>query len=278
MISLPLRIRYMMSLLLLWLSILKEFKGLTFKSWINLFLSPLFHIPYVTFSGGVGNATTLWDGLYYMRTLRVIVYIRGKTEDIYYLKPGREGEVDITIRSLLKPGDVFVDIGANVGYYTLVATMRGCRVVSVEPVPSTVAVLWVNIRLNNLRNVKLVPYCAWHEDSTIYIQIPQRRYYGLASAFYGRETTAVKIPVRCIRLGKILNKYGEIKLIKIDVEGAEYEVLKGLEKVLPKTKFIIVELTRKVSEILNFLSEKGFRIKKLHFTSYILAYRPKLRN
>jgi hypothetical protein len=49
-------------------------------------------------------------------------------------------------------------------------------------------------------------------------------------------------------------------------------VLKGLEKVQTKTKFIIVELSRKVAEILNFFSEKGFRIKKLHFT-YILAYR-----
>jgi hypothetical protein len=57
------------------------------------------------------------------------------------------------------------------------------------------------------------------------------------------------------------------------VEGAEYEVLKGLEKVLSKTKFIIVELSRNVPEILNLLSEKGFRIKKLHFTTYILAYR-----
>ena len=84
---------------------------------------------------------------------------------------------------------------------------------------------------------------------------------------------AVKIPVKCIRLDKILNKYSEIKLIKIDVEGAEYEVLKGLEKVLPKTKFIIVELSRNVPEILNLLSEKGFKIKKLHFTTYILAYR-----
>jgi len=62
------------------------------------------------------------------------------------------------------------------------------------------------------------------------------------------------------------------KLIKIDVVGGEYEVLKGLEKVLPKTKFVIVELPRKVQDILNFLSEKGFRIKKLHFT-YILSYR-----
>jgi FkbM family methyltransferase len=208
-----------------------------------------------------------------MRTLRAVVYIRGKTEDIYNLKPGREGEVDITIRSLLKPGDVFVDIGANVGYYTLVAAMKGCHVVSVEPVPSTVAVLWVNIRLNNLKNVELVPYCAWHEDGTIYIQIPHRRYYGLASAFYGRETMAVKFPVKCIRLDKILNNYSEIKLIKIDVEGAEYEVLRGLEKVLPKTKFIIVELSRNIPEILNLLSEKGFKIKKMHFTTYILAYR-----
>ena len=64
----------------------------------------------------------------------------------------------------------------------------------------------------------------------------------------------------------------KLNLTKIDVEGAEFEVLKGLEKVQTKTKFIIVELSRKVPEILNFSSEKGFRIKKLHFT-YILAYR-----
>ena len=64
----------------------------------------------------------------------------------------------------------------------------------------------------------------------------------------------------------------KLNLTKIDVEGAEYEVLKGLAEVQTKTKFIIVELSRKVPEILNFLSEKGFRIKKSHFT-YILAYR-----
>ncbi len=89
---------------------------------------------------------------------------------------------------------------------------------------------------------------------------------------------AVEISVRCIMLDKILEKYREIKLIRIDVEGTEHEVLKGLENVPPKTKFIIVELSRNVPEILNLLSKKGFRIKKLSFTTSILAYRPKLRN
>jgi hypothetical protein len=77
-------------------------------------------------------------------------------------------------------------------------------------------------------------------------------------------------------LDKILEKYREIKLIKIDVEGTKHEVLKGLEKVPPKAKFIFVELSRKVPEILNLLSKEEFRIKKLSFTTYILGYHPKL--
>jgi len=256
----------------LWFAIFRSFKGLTLKSWVSLFLSPLFHIPYTMF-GGLGNVVTLWGGMYFVRRLGAVVYVRGGTEDIYYLLPGREDDVERVVFSLLRPGDVFVDVGANVGYYTLAAAMKGCHVVAVEAVPSTVAVLLANIRLNNLKDVVIVPYCAWHEDGFVSLQIPLGRYYGIASAFYGGETEVVKIPVKCIRLDKILDKYPVIKPVKIDVEGAEYEVLRGLEKVLPRVKFIVLELSRNASAVVSYLRERGFKIRKLRFGSYILAYR-----
>jgi len=74
-------------------------------------------------------------------------------------------------------------------------------------------------------------------------------------------------------LNKILDKYPVIKLVKIDVEGAEYEVLRGLEKVLPRVKFIVLELSRNASAVVSYLRERGFKIRKLRFGSYILAYR-----
>ena len=77
--------------------------------------------------------------------------------------------------------------------------------------------------------------------------------------------------MECIRLGDILKKYKSIKLVKIDVEGAEYEVLKGLEGILSRIKYIIVEVTRNTKEVLNLLLKYGFNIKKLGFTTFIIA-------
>lgn len=55
-------------------------------------------------------------------------------------------------------------------------------------------------------------------------------------------------------------------------EGAEYEVLKGADIALRKTDFIVIELTRDVKDIVGLLLRKGFKIKRLKFSTYILAF------
>lgn len=59
--------------------------------------------------------------------------------------------------------------------------------------------------------------------------------------------------------------------MKIDVEGAEYEVLKGADNALRKIDFIVVELTRNVKNTIGLLLGEGYRIKRLGFSTYILA-------
>jgi len=79
-----------------------------------------------------------------------VAAVRGDTDDLYNL--------DAFIRSRLREGVVFVDVGANVGYYTLVVSkLVGAvdRVYAIEPSSSTAAGLRVNVKLNRCGNVML---------------------------------------------------------------------------------------------------------------------------
>jgi len=81
-----------------------------------------------------------------------------------------EKDVETFIRPCLKRGSVFVDVGANVGYYTLMASKlvgpQG-RVYSIEPIPSTVAILKSNVKINNCSNIKVCNAAAWSSKGTL---------------------------------------------------------------------------------------------------------------
>ena len=119
------------------------------------------------------NPILLFSGIYLVKPLDVIIYVRGKTEDLYCFLPGREGLVNDFIASILQPGDVFVDVGANIGYYTILGALRGSLVIAVEPVPTTIAVLKTNLKLNQITNVIVVDKCAWNKRERIRLKIPQ---------------------------------------------------------------------------------------------------------
>jgi len=132
-----------LSRLTIWLRILRLFKGLTLRNKLNLLLSALHDTLFYTFSGAALNPRLVLKGIFVFKIEGLgVVVVRGGADDLYYLLPSREGDVDEFIRSHLAKGSVFVDVGANVGYYTLVASKlvgAAGRVYAVEPVPSTAA-------------------------------------------------------------------------------------------------------------------------------------------
>lgn len=256
----------------LWLKILKTIRGLDVKSELNLLISSIIDIIQSIFFSPT-NATLVFSGNYLLMPLGIMVRLRGGTDDLYNVIPGREGPVDEFIRSVLRPGDVFVDVGANIGYYTILGALRGCRVVAVEPIPETVAILRQNLELNGIQNVIIVDKCAWSEGVRLRFGIPKSSLFGLASAFRLEGPKSTVVEVECVRLDDILREYGEIKLVKIDVEGAEYEVLKGMEESLSRVNFLVLEISRKRKEILDLLLKYGFKIKKMGYTTYVLAYK-----
>ena len=59
------------------------------------------------------------SGITYSKTYGAHFYVRAFSDDLYSVMPEREGDVNESISSCLKEGDIFVDIGANIGYYSV---------------------------------------------------------------------------------------------------------------------------------------------------------------
>jgi FkbM family methyltransferase len=231
------------SRIFLWLEFLRSFRGLSFKGQLNIFISALFDIFFYSISGWAYNPKMLFSGIYEIKPYRILIYERGGTEDLYNALPRREGDVHDFIVDNLKRGDVFVDVGANIGYYTILASRlvgTGGRVFAVEPVPQTVKVLKFNIKLNELRNVTVVDKVAWNSCCKLKMKIAFGE-FGCASFFHN----GVEVDVDAIPLDEVLVNVPKIKLIKIDVEGAEYEVLQGLRRTLTRTEYVVLELQGK---------------------------------
>lgn len=139
----------------------------------------------------------------------------------------------------LRPDDLFFDIGANVGAYTLLAAGEiGARTVSVEPVPTTFQFLSDNVSLNKLENkVQLLNVGLGSKSGTIKFT---KSLDAVNHVAIENESDTVDVIVKTM---------DEIDsdiplLIKIDVEGFETEVLKGAKNILSnkKLKAIIIEL------------------------------------
>jgi FkbM family methyltransferase len=143
--------------------------------------------------------------------------------------------------------ETVVDLGANIGVFTLFAaliTPRG-RVVSYEPDPDTFAILLRNIDRNRVSNVETIkagvldrrgPNRIWHDSHNVGGHSIYPLYVG--------ASTARSVSVDFVTLEDVLelNHLKEIGLLKIDCEGAEYRILGGAaDDVLRRVQRIVVE-------------------------------------
>jgi FkbM family methyltransferase len=133
----------------------------------------------------------------------------------------------------LKPGDVFCDIGANVGIFSIYAAKKigkAGRVVAFEPAATNFKVLKKNVFINNLKNVMLFPYALGEASKMGILHLDEDRSSFVKDIVNDMKKQRVKI----FRGDEIIRTKGipNPKVIKIDVEGYEYFVIKGLKKTL----------------------------------------------
>lgn len=138
----------------------------------------------------------------------------------------------------LRPGDVFVDGGAHVGLFTLVAAKivgpEG-KVFAFEPHPETFRRLQRNVELNGLRNVHLHPEALGKEEGTARFTLLHGDHAPWSHLGDPTETTASSVvDVRVVSLPKIIPValWPRVRLIKLDLEGGEVAVLEGARPLL----------------------------------------------
>ncbi|HBE20261.1 MAG TPA: hypothetical protein DEG17_07890 [Cyanobacteria bacterium UBA11149] len=188
-----------------------------------------------------------------------------------------ESGVHQILADYLQPGDIFIDIGANFGLHSLYAAQlvgnKG-HVFAFEPVPATLKLLKVNIELNDLyQQVTIVPKSLSNSPETsVTFYIPPEE-VAVTAALQPYSENVQTIKVANVRLDDYWDTINmPVKLIKIDVEGAELEVLRGAEKLLAQCKpvllievhgFALPNFNASVKDLRNFLREHGYQERLL---------------
>lgn len=186
----------------------------------------------------------------------------------------REPEITNIIKWILKEGDTFVDIWANIWYYSVLwATLvweKG-SVISIEPSKKIFNVLKNNIEINNLKNISALNLGVWMENKNIELFYCKENPW--QTSIVNREFGSKKESIQIKTLDSIWD--GKVDLIKMDIEGYEYEWFLWMKNTLLSNKNIKIIFERsprfyknknwepdkdKAIKILQFLKENDFRL------------------
>lgn len=142
------------------------------------------------------------------------------------------------IRQWLKPGGSFLDIGANIGYFTTLAAScvgKNGHVVAVEATPATATRLRANLAKNACAHVTVHDVAAGETEASVFIEVRQAGNVGgnalIRPGEDGQKLGYTRVPMQ--RLDKML-EFRRFDLVKMDVEGAEFKSLKGAHTLIKK--------------------------------------------
>lgn len=182
------------------------------------------------------------------------------------------------IERSIEPGDVFYDIGANVGAYSLIAakaTGNGARIFAFEPLASSFHDLSRNVLLNDCaESVVCLPLALWSDDGPLFftpsLAVAGAAQHRISSLSASEEPGTVTI--LGVRLDDLVERFGlpVPTHAKIDTDGCELDVLLGAERTLarPEWRSILVELDRgetdRSREIKQLLGSSGFDTGRRH--------------
>ena len=136
---------------------------------------------------------------------------------------------------------------------------------------STNTLLRKNVELNGLTNVQVVAAAAGAEDRSAVPLFFDSHLMGRASLRNPSLSRVEEVPVET--LDSICEGLDEIRLLKIDVEGTELDVLRGAIRTLEKTERVVVECNEGGDAVDRFLANRGFAVRPLQYTNHREARR-----
>ncbi len=178
-------------------------------------------------------------------------------------------------KTKLRPGLVILDLGAHLGYYSVLAAEAGAKVYSFEPDPRTFPYLVRNVHANGFSALVVpVPKAVSSSTGRAALFLDNNDTPGQSSLF--RRLSGVgRVEVDCVRLDEFLDEGIVVDVIKMDIEGAELHALMGMERVISHaskdlTMFIEcnVPLLRSAghsaSLLVEWLRDHGFQVMKIN--------------
>lgn len=225
---------------------------------------------------------------YITNSTKVICYLDSRLSELIYLNDFEAKEIGF-IKSFLKLGDIFIDVGANTGLYTVLASEligKSGKVYSFEPASKTYKRLLENIEFNNCDNVEVNQLGISDEKTVLSLNLSDDNYFEAWNSF-GKPSRGdnflneeVKVTTLDEYFNGILSENNlQITLVKIDVEGWEKKVVLGFKNLLLKDIPIVllVEFTEEnakncnssTEELYRLLEEYGFKWYKFQNNSII---------
>jgi FkbM family methyltransferase len=196
-------------------------------------------------------------------------------EGLFNLSLGRPFELIETeiVNKEIKKGDAVIDIGANIGYYTLIFANlvgREGKVFAFEPSPDNFSLLQKNIEINGYQNVKLEQMAVSNKSGKTKLYLTSNP---ADNRIYDLHDNSNSVEVVTIKMDDYFSNYnGKIDFIKMDIQGAEWAAIEGMPLLLEKNKNIKI-LTEFSPPLL-----KGFKIEPSEFLDLLLKHDFKIYN
>jgi FkbM family methyltransferase len=166
----------------------------------------------------------------YWRGLKVRVHPDSKSAGLALYTGLPEYDEMLFAERFLKPGDVVIDVGANIGLYSLLAASKtgSGRVVALEPHPVAAGRLRENVALNKIQNVQVHAEAAGAEAGSAQLTANLDTVNHIVSG--SAATGTISVPVRT--LDSLVDPGERVALVKLDAEGFESAVLAGAGRLL----------------------------------------------
>ncbi len=182
------------------------------------------------------------------------------------------------IKTYLKPGNIFVDLGANEGYFTVIGSQlveQAGKVIAIEPQSRLQPIIRKNLSLNNCENVTILQVLVSDSSTMANLYISTDMNTGSTSLVKTSRFSLPKEELQALTLADVFQQQGitTCDLLKVDIEGYEYEAILGSKELFTshRVKAIALELhpyhlaKRGLSEkdIVDFLGSCGYRLSSL---------------
>jgi len=164
-----------------------------------------------------------------------------------------------------EPGNVFIDVGAHTGWYTIQAARAigpAGRVIALEPDETNRRQLERNVSLNEIKNHTIIPTAVWSKSGSVQWSPGQASVWHKIDEAHGTQT------VRTVTLDDLVSQLSlpSVDWIKMDIEGAEVDAIKGAEQLLRRFRPVLfIEIHETLEQVKGLLGGLGYSIDKAEF-------------